>query len=677
MSEVVQKELDKNYSKLQKKEIKVQENSEKLLAGYDKKVKALATTLKEDVKKQKEIDKQIKDEQKVQIKAIKDDYKEKTADVTKTVKETNDIYKKEIAKADDQLLKEETKQNGLIEKANNAYNKEKEKLQAKYDKDVEASNKEIDKINSQAKKDLDSLQEKYDAKLEKHNEKVATLTEKRDAKIAKFNEASAKKIAKFNEDITKQREKSDKQIADLDPVFDDKFAEVDGLIEAEKEDHENKVGNINSTLESKVTRRNKFLEKAENENDNKAAKVQRKEIKQLQQNADKEIKTLVVANIAKIKEFDARKKEISKNKLEQIAVIEREFVNFKESNLMQIEMNKATLADDITRAKLDTDLKLHDEDLKFNEFTNGSNKAKAERIEEQELKLQEQKHKQAELLIEFDKVNEINAHKLEQELAERNKEIKIAHITKDSDYNLSEIKRDVELAKLDAKQKVFDKENETNIIVNEEETLIKYHNNDATKLASVKNEFLNVQEETSALMQERARDILEYEELELENRTKIKTKFLEAQTKKLEKDHENLVARIETAFKQENDLYEEEIDKIAKEDQKELDKYKEAKEEEINEIVEEKNELDPQADKRKIKDLSDRIQELRTKLSESIKQKEDAIRVKTGIYQDYREQAQKRRDLALEQAQELLNYETNEISYALELLNQNKEAEIK
>ena len=607
MNEVLQKELEKNYSKVQKKDLQVKDNSEILLNGYNKKVKDFAATVKADNKDYTAVDKKIKDEHKGALKSIKDAYKDNASVIASNVKDANKKYEDDIAKADAKNLKEVTKQEGLIEKVNNAFDKENDKVLKDYEKSVEDTNKDIEKINGTFAADSEKLQEKLNDRKAKYDEKVAALNEKRDAKVAKFNETSQKKIEKLNEDINKQRAKTDKQVADLVPIYDEKMAEVNGLINEEKEEHENKAGNINSTLDSKVSRRNKFLEKAENENDTKAAKQQRKEIKQLQQNADRELKILQKAHEDRNKDLSAKKREINKNNLENVAAIEREFTSFKEDNLMQIELNKVALSDDITKTKLDTELKLLDELSKFDEFQSKHADNVANVLEKKDKAIQEQEDILVKFLVEFDKTNEINAAKHIEELAARDKELQIAAITKDSDYSLAKNALDVKIAKLDAEKDILDKKIDQDVLVNEENELLKYHRNDYDKQASGKTEFLLSQQALCEMAQERSKDVLDFEELEIENRSGLKVRFLEEQRIRIEKDYAELKGRIEHAFGVEEARFEGEIAAVAAKDKEAMIEFKNIKEEEIQQLVDEKKELDPQADKRRIKDLSDLI----------------------------------------------------------------------
>lgn len=676
MNEDFQKELDKNYLKVQKKEIKVRESADKHMDKYNKRIKELGSILKEENKLQKEVDKKIKDDQKVTIKEIKDDFKEKTNLLTDKVKDVSKKNKEELEKADAKHLKETTKLNGLIEKENNSHNKENEKVLKQYEKDVSDNNGDIEKIEEDFQHSSAKLQEKYDDKKTKYDEKVVALNEKRDSKIFKLNETSAKKIEKLNKDIESQRGKSDKQIGAFVPIYEEKMGEINDLVTEEIQEHETKSGNITSTLDSKVSRRNKFLEKAENENDSKAAKQQRKEIKQLQQNADREIKILAKAHEDRNKDLTAMKRELNRNNLEQIAAVEREFTNYKEDSLMQIELNKVALSDDITNAKLNTDLKLQDELSKFNEFELKHTDNVADVVMGKDLEIKGKENDLAKLEVEFDKINEINVSKLEDEIVQKEKELKIADITKDSEYSLSNNTLAVKVSKLNAEKQILVDHNELDMIIAERTALNLYHRNDYDKQASIKNEFYNSQESLKVTMQDRAQELLDYEELEVENRSNLKVKFLEEQRARLDEEYKNLVERVENSYNKEKNFFDKEIEALASNDKAALTEFINEKEEQIQDKVDEKKELDPQADKRRIKELSEKIDLMKSELSEEIRQKEDAINVKIALYQDNLELATKRYNLALEQAKELYSLENGDLNYAVELVNQNKEAEL-
>jgi hypothetical protein len=676
MNEEIQKELEKNYSKVQKQEIKVSEGAQKFLDKYDKTIGDLGKTLKSQAKDQKDADKKIKDDHKAALKGLKDAHKEDVKTLETNMKEVEKTYSNELEKAESDNNKEVAKLNTQIEKAQSNFEKQKEKLQKQYDKDVEASQKEIEKINTKAAKSLESAEAKLQERKVKYDEKVTSLNEKRDAAILKLNERSEKDIEKLNKTLETQRAKTDKQIAGLEPIYTSKMAELQKIIDSETEDFNTKTTNIKETLESKVTRRNKFLEKAENEKDAKAAKQQRKEIKQLEQIADKDLKALHKAYDDRMKDLDSKIKELNKNNLEQAAAIEREFVNFKEDILLQIELNKATLADEITKAKLDTDLKLLDELSKFDEFVAENTDEVSEIVKEQELALAEQTDIQAKLAIEFEKDNALNEFELETELASRNKEIKISNINKDSSESLSENVKEVELRKLEAQKEIRDHQFVQDEKLNDEDALIAYHEVDLEKLNSVKSEFLEAQNATQKLFEERASEILKYEELELENRVKLKVKFLNEQLKRLDKDYNNLVAVIENAFAQEKNLYEIRIGEIAEEDRKEFAKFKDEKEKEIAELTKEKADLDPE-NKARLKEVLGLIESNKQAIVAEEQRVEEGVKGETKLFQDQIQLAVARKDKALAEAKEFYQFEVRDITYAIELLEQNKEAEIK
>lgn len=676
MNEVLQKELDKNYAKVQKREMKVKETSEKLLADYDKKIKELATALKAENKELQALDKKFKDEHKETLKSLKADFKTKNADFNAKIKEANATYNAEIKKADEVFLKEETKLNGLIEKAKNADEKEIANVLKEKDKNLANLKKELEKIEANFVSDTEKLDKKLNDRKEKYDEKVASLKEKRDEKIAKLNETSQNKIAKLNNDIEEERAKKDKQLADLVPIFKKKMAEIDELLSGETDEYENKTGNIKATLDSKVTRRNKFLEKAENEGDSKAAKQQRKEIKQLQLNAERELKILKTGFEDRNKDLFIKKREINVNNLEKIAAIDKDFTSYSEDNLMQVEMNKVSLAHDITKAKLDTDLKLQDELSKFNEFEVKHKEVVAETLKEKEALVAIKEDEMTKLLIEFDQTNEVNVSKLKEEIASKKKELKIAEIRKDSDYTNSKIKLDTEINTLESEQRILERQLELDIEMNDANLELSFYKNDFDKQAAVKNEFLHSQNVSVELAQSRAKEILEFEELEVENRANLKIKFLEEQQKKNVKDLVNLRNRADNSFEGEKAFFESEIAILSDNDKSEIAEFRKKKELEIETLVEEKNKLDQVAEKKKIKELSDKIGTMRNQLVADLREKEDVVTVKVRIFQDNLEAATRRKELALQEIKEMHDAFETDIKYAIELINQNKEAEL-
>ena len=676
MNDVIQKELEKNYSKVVKKDLQVKEGIEKLTNAYEKTKKSNATNLKGELKEFTGTDKEINQAHKAELEKIKDYNKDQLAGVKVKETEVSKNHEEAEEKSVQKLEKEIARLEKAKEKLNSDFEKLTQKVLAQYNKDVEANQKEQDKISKDNVSEQEDLQEKYNDKEAKYNEKSAALNEKREAKITKLNEASTKKIEKLNDGIVKQREKVDKQLADAVPIFEEKLEEVNALLAQEQAEFESKLGDIKETLDSKLQRRNKFLEKAENENDSKAAKIQRKEIKQLEQSADREIKTLEKAHNDRKVDLEAKKLELLKNNLEQIAAVEREFVNFKEDNLMQVEINKVTLADEITKAKLDTELKLQDELAKFSEFAAKHKDQTAKALKESELALNEQKDLEMKLVIEFDKTNQQNEIQLNEDLSLNLKDQQIAELAKINECSVNDVDLAINLAKLENEREVQNFQTESDTLENDKLSAIKLHESDNKKLAGVKAEFLSNQEALVVLYQKRAEELLEAEELEINNRVNLKVKFLETQIKRVEQDLKTLVSDIELSNKQELNLYNKEIEKIASADQKEVTAFKQSEEDAIQALVDEKKELDPKADKARIMELDSIIESRKQNYRQELKQKEDFVFAKTQLFQENILLANQRKDKAVEEAKEMSTLETNDLNQALEVAQQNKEVEL-
>ena len=343
---------------------------------------------------------------------------------------------------------------------------------------------------------------------------------------------------------------------------------------------------------------------------------------------------------------------------------------------MQIELNKVTLADEITKAKLDTELKLLDEQNKFDEFTARHNDSAVKELKETELQIIEQQDLAQKLLIEFNKTNTDNALQLEEDLALNLKEAQIAELQKINESANHEADRKIALAKLESDKEIANFKAELDELVAKEEALIKQHNLDNNRLASVKSEFTLNQEGLSAKYQERAEKLLEFEEAEILNRVNLKVALINEQIAKVEEDLKQIKVVIELAHKQELDLYNKEIEKIAAEDQKALQDYKTEQETKIQELVEQKKELDPKEDKARILELDRQIDNARKEYTSELKQKEDFIFAKTQIFQKNTELADERKKQALVEVQEMANLEKVELQAALDLIHQNKDIEL-
>lgn len=676
MNEAIQKQLDKNYKNVAKKDVQTQEAFQKQSDKFEALKKANATTVKNEMKDLLQSEKEVKNTEKAELKTIKETNKDQLAAVKVKQDETNKKYDELELKSQSKLQKELERLATQKEKLNAAYQKLSENVESQYNKDVEANQKEQQRIEQEGQKTQEKLATEFAEKQAKHVEKIAQIEEKRDALIAKLNEQTEKKIAKLEEGVVKQREKVDKQLADQVPIFEEKLKEIEELIAREQNEFETKRKDINDTLNSKVERRNKFLEKAENENDAKAAKIQRKEIKQLEQAADREIKALEKTHTDRQTDLSVKKKELLKNNLEQIAAIEREFVNFKEDNLMQIELNKVTLNDEITKAKLDTELKLLDEKAKFNEYTQKLNDEQAKEQKETELKQIEQRDLLQKLLIAFNKTNADNLHQLEEDIALNQKEVQIAELQKLNESANIECDRNIALAKLESDKEIANHQCDFDTIKSQKQSLIKQFKLDSDRLASVKSEFTSNQEGLAAKLQERAEKLLELEETEILNRINLKVAQLNEQVSFIEDDYLQIASTIELALNQELDQYNKEIEKIAAEDQKALQDYKTETETLIQSLVEEKKELDPKADKDKILALDKEIEKKRKAFTLEYKQKEDFIFAKTQVFQANIELAKQRKNEALAEVKTVSDQEKQELQAALDFVHKQKELEL-
>ncbi len=676
MNEQVQKELEKNYGKVQKKEFDLNNNIDKLNQSFEKEVKANQTELNNDLKAFKAVDKEIKDSHKESEKKLKETQKDNLAANKVKVTEANKKHQTE----EEKLIAKYQKEIDRLEKAKAKIEANNEKLVAStlkaFDKDVAANKKEQEKLQEESNKMQALLQEKFDEKLAKYNEKVVSLNEKRETQLQKLNDSFTSRNEKLEEGIKSQREKSDKQLADYVPIFTEKIEQVEELISNEQSEYETKLNDIKDTLQSKLDRRNKFLEKAENENDTKAAKIQRKEIKQLQQSADKEIKSLEKAHAERKVDLNNKKKEVLKNNLEQKAAVEREFVNFKEDNLMQIEVNKVTLADEITQTKLNTELKLQDELAKYNEFLAKHNEKAANELKKSNLKIEEQADLAVKLQIQFDLINKTNELQYLEDLALNEKDVQITELEHKNNLDLNNLVLEEELAKLASEKDIQEKESVKDLTVNDLDANNKYHQNDASKLTSTIAEFNKNQDSFTQLYEKRAEELNEFEAVEINNRFTLKQKFIEAQLKRVEANLKTHVTEIEKAFKQETALYNKEVEKIASEDQKAVIKFKQDEEAAIQELVDTKKELDPKEDKNRIIELDQEIDERKTAYRNELKQKEDFVFAKTQTFQAQIELAEQRKTLALQEAKDFAELETNDLNASLETLTQLKEQEL-
>lgn len=675
---IIEKILNENYLGVQKKEIEVDKISVKLGKDFAKNTAKFARDFKAE---QKDITKQkntIKSKYKTNLDSIKKQHDKNLEVLLKSKEEVEENHSNDVEKALALIGSENSKINKEIEEIENEYLKQVEGARKEYEDNISHSDKAnaTDKINSDAIADKEELSEKSDNDKEMHNEKLVSLNDKHSEKLEKITESNNQKIVKANEEIANEEAKTVKELEELKNVFDENIGEIETKSSVEYNYFDTKYEAISSTLESKVARHEKFMKKNIEGNDQRAVKQHKKEIAVLQKNAEKELKILTAEHNDKSKVFIPKKKALVHENLQAIADISKKLIMFKEEKLYEIETYKSDLNRDIEVFKFDTDTKIQEEINKYDEIERDNAFKLSGIILKHEHDLEQVLDTQARLNIVFEKDNTFNKLKYDNSLAITAKELYVAKANNELSIKLANLRKTLELARLDNETELVEKEYALDIKVNEKNEIIEYNNLDFIIQGHMSNENLLFQTEVKNLFEAREETLLDYEELEADNRASIKVNFLEAQKERIEADKEIFIAKINTSLEIEQVLYDEEKEKVLANDLEELKIYEAEANEAITKITDKRNALHSKKNKKEIKVLDLEIKNSRNILNTYVKTKRDSITLNTVSSDTGITDSNGRRNLSIEQIEDFFTQQILRVDKAINLVNQNKNEEI-
>ncbi len=624
--------LNKNYGEVIREEIKTKDKLKSISKEFQTSTNNLDKTLKKEIKQHTALDKDIKARFAANLKEIKANYNNHLKDIESRVKGIEKDYQDHLIDATKKFEDEINRLNDLVEEIKSENEKLILEVNNKYNSDIKDSEKEKTSIIKIAEKNLSSLLSALKDAQDKYEVKVVDLNEKRDRKVEKLNAAFAKKVEKLNSEVEKEQIKTAKSIGDLKEPFAEKLAVIEEKISVEKNKFTTKDSGIKSTLESKVARHEKFMNKSLRDNDTRAVKQHKKEIAVLEKKADRELKLLSREHGDRYGVLNAKKAELITKNLNKIAAYETNLINFEEERFHQIELCKATLENDIEVNSLNTRQTLEDELNKYNEYFASNEREQSELKKTEELDLENQEDIQVNLKNLLDKTNNINAVKLQEALAIKDKEFKLNEINKNLADVLARLSRDIELTKLTSEKDISLKELIQSQLINQKKEAIEYYNNDYNKQASVNNEYLYYQIEFTKQFKDRAESISGYENVELNNRIKLKVSFLEERLSQLAKDYELIVSKINEIYETEKTVFEAEIDLLVKDALADLAQFKVDSTEEIDTLVKKRNAFDPRAYKKEIKVLDKEISNKENTFNREYKSRNEAINEKTGVF---------------------------------------------
>jgi len=675
-TEKTEKNLNKNYGAVQKKENSLADLKVNLAKEFAANTTGLQKTLNKEMKTHEAFDKAIKAKYKGILKEINANHLTHKTDIDLRVKSFELLHQEELKNSASKFVNSNIELDKLITAINKEYAKLVKDVNTQNDKDLLAIEKEKARLVKQGEEDIAKLLANLKDTQDKYENLVSNLNEKRDLKAEKLNTALAKKIEKTNSDIEKEQLKTDKNIADLKPTFDDNLTAIEDKIIEQRHKYQTKDNTIKSALESRVARHEKFLNKAISQKDNKSIKEHRKNISSLEKEAEKEDRLLQKEHNDKLAVLVKKKKELISANMTKTASFQTEFTKYKEDKLFQLELLKANLANDLSENILNTKQKLEDELNKYNVCFANNDREQAEVIKQLDLNLENQDHQQVNQVILFDKTNKINDIKHQEALASKATEVKAVELLKETEEAISKLALETELEKLKTENLIAEKELIESVKLNEENELIEYHKNDFNKQSSLNTEGLNHHSELSKLYNARALALSEYEELEVNNRFDLKVAFLQAQNELVSEDNKAIMKKVEQVFESEKAMFELEINKLAKSALDELEQFKTEQNEVIEKMIKKRNALDARAYKKEIRVLDREIADKKDDLKDDVKKKQKAINAKTAVYKKALEQAEVRKFSGLNEATSLFNNEQTRLNNSVDSLQKERANEL-
>ena len=674
-NEILEKTLYKKYGAVQIKEAKVAEDNTKLAKEFSSNTSGLIKTLNKEMKVHSVLDIEIKGKYNINLKDLKAAYSAHNSDIKSRVQTFNAEHKKELKSSIEKHEFANDLSSKLVVQINKDYDILVKEVKAQYNLDINTSEKEKERLIAQSEKDIEGLLASLKDIQDKYETLVANLNEKSDVKAKKLNEATTKKARKHNIDIEEEQLKTDKSIADLKSELDEILGGTEEIIENTKHKFQNKESAIKSTLESRVARHKKFLKKAIAQEDNRSIKEHRRNIARLEKETDKELRLLQKDYENESGVLNKKKIELKTANINKIAAFESDFIKFKEEEIYQIDLLKIGLVSDLEENKLHTKQYLADELNKYNEYFTDNDREQAENINQNDIDLEKQNHLQANLIITFNKTNNTNEINHQEALAVKESEVKVTKLLQAAEEVLAKLALEVELEKLNSEKLVAEKELVQDIKINEEKELIEYYSNDFNKQTSINTENLNHHSEIAKLFNKRAKGISEYEELELNNRLDLKLTFLQEYKVLVEKDNEKIMEKVEQVFESEKEMFDLEIDKLAKSGLDELAELENVANEEINIITEKRDALNPREYKKEIRVLNLEILDKKEDLEEELEKHKAIIDSKVLLYKNALEQAEVRRFSGLNDATSLYNDEQIRLDNVIELVRNEKNEE--
>jgi hypothetical protein len=670
------KELKKEYGAVKEKEHKSKDSMKKNQDAFNKK------TQKTDNEYQKAINsldqelEQVKELYVQKQESQKELYKGKVGQIQKQLKELTKNHEAVVKSINDTYLK---KQSDIKKEAQDLKKQSNEHLSL-----LEEKKKESEKEFEGSREDIDVA---FDDSVTKHSEQGKEVTDDLEQKLENVKQENKAAIDEIIQSTEEQVQKLEQQIEieksakeEKLSIIKDKFEEQSSAIEEKRvkteEEFDKQMKALDESIEHKTARHEKFMEKSEKDHDERAMKLHRNEIKNLHKMYEKDLHDLQKNKQSAITKLDQELDNLKSHFLQEKMMLEKSCKQQTEEIIYQIELLKAEENHLVEKKEmsLEVDLKaaayqfeeakisLETNELVLNENKDGSLlKLQAE----EDIKHAEFEQNEQLILRDID-INEAKKECAEQ-IAIIEKEAEISRLNLDLSIDEASAHFDLETEK---KRHTLEKE----ILCYEEQ--IAHYENDFKRQQALKNEYVSYQTMVKSLEQNQLKEAAEYDEEETKNRYQLKISYLESLLPMIKQDKEMLLNKITKQFSLETAMYEEQIELISTSRLEEIEEIKKEFDKKVEKVIAKRDQLDPNAYKREIKDYNHEIKELEQQKDKTVKQKQEELKEKTELYHTAKTETEQRKKNAISEATAFFDKEEDHIKQTIQLLKDELDKEL-
>jgi len=671
--EEILKILEKNYKETQVQELSVYDKVIEQHTAFTKDAKELD---KERTAEFKKIDKDEKAEierVKAQIADIEQKHQAHLADVETRKEAAQQLYTKELtesAQNEQGLLDGKQKE---IDAINKSFDKALKELDKQLKLDLDASNKQILASQEKGAKDQASFEVKISDLKAKYEAKVVTLQEKQQHKLEKLLEVHAKKVESIQAAIVSEKESADKKAVLKQAVYEEELEEINEKITFEKDEFEQKFASIKDSAEKRIAVREKHLQRAISDNDQRSAKQHKKDIAKFKKEIEHDLAVLQKNYDQQSQVSAAYPIKFKKDYLEECANREREFVDFSQQKQLELDNLKIQLTFDQENTKLEYQKLLAEELDKFNNDY-AQIREKQETVKSQQIQDEEQeKHTQELFQIEWDRATKTEQENHKDDLETKAKEQRVIQLHKVAEDDLAQNTLSDTLARLESEVEVAEVTLAHDKTEAKLKKQIKLHTFQDKRHQAHKNEFLAYQQQLAPLFNNRAKEILAYDELEINNRLALKLAFYNEEQKTLDKDYELLTAKVDTMYTEEATFFEAQIEDIAGSQKVELDAFVEEHEAKAVELKAKFESIDNRKDR---KVAENEYNDFTRHYKEQRAQKEQQLQQSVGVYLNALNDAKDRKEKALRDLADLYNAGTARVNRFIDQVKADAQAEL-